>query len=70
MVSLHTIPNVAFGTVSKRHITRIVFPRLYHSGSIVQPAITQRLYQKLYNECIRPSVLSIAPEQNSHWPIS
>jgi hypothetical protein len=65
-VSLHKIPNVAFGKVLQRHITRIVFPRLYRANEA--PQIPQDLLETLYDTAIRPAVRTAVPERLSHWP--
>ncbi|KAG1838806.1 hypothetical protein DFJ58DRAFT_668161 [Suillus subalutaceus] len=67
-IPLYRIPNMALGKVDRRHITRIFFPRLYHQGQ--NPAIPPETMTLIYEECLRPAVISLNPVDQSRWPIT
>ena len=67
-VSLHKILNVALGEISRRHITRVFFPRLYRQGA--SPALSQTMLARIYDRCVRPAVLAVTAIDQSHWPVS
>jgi hypothetical protein len=60
---LHKIPNFAFGTVDRRHITVICFPRMYKVGAC--PKILPEDISLFYNTCLRPSFVSISGHDTS-----
>ena len=68
-VPLHKIPNVALGKTSTRHVTRMMFPRLYEEGSR-ELAIPSSTLARIYDECIRPAVQATCVSRLSHWPPS
>ncbi|OCH83536.1 hypothetical protein OBBRIDRAFT_701576, partial [Obba rivulosa] len=65
------IPNAALGTVTQRHIVRIMFPALVN---LDQPArvhpLTQEQHTELYNDCIRLAIYAVLPGEAGHWPQS
>jgi hypothetical protein len=65
-VPLHTVPNVAIGSVARRHITRIAFPRMYAT----QPdkAVPSSALKYLFNDGIRKVVSELMPHRLTHWP--
>lgn len=67
-ISIHKIPNMALGKVERRHVTRICFPRLYEKGKC--PAISPDIVATIYDECLRPAIISVNPFDQSRWPIS
>ena len=69
MVSLHKIPNLALGKAGPRHVTRMVFPRLYEEGS-QDRTIPAHTLARIYDQGIRPAVEAICDARLSHWPPS
>ncbi|KAG1719121.1 hypothetical protein EDB19DRAFT_1648748 [Suillus lakei] len=67
-IPLHKIPNMALGKVDRRHITRIFFPGLYCKNQ--NPAILPKTMTLIYEECLRPAVVSLNPVDRSRWPIT
>jgi hypothetical protein len=59
---------MALGKVDRRHITRIFFPRLYCQGR--NPAIPPETMTLIYEECLRPAVVSLNPVDRSRWPLT
>ena len=67
-VPLFRIPNTALGKVDNRQVTRIFFPKMYRHGE--SPAITQERLASLYNDHIRPAVLTALTAWQLQWPIA
>lgn len=62
---------MALGTVDRRHIVRIFFPRLANLGEGVPlQQLTQNQLRALYDKCIRPTVIFLLPGEGGHWPTS
>lgn len=66
---LHKIPNVPLGKTNTRHVTRMVFPRLYEQGSR-EIAVPSTTLSRIYDECIRPAIQVVCSSRLSHWPPS
>lgn len=60
---LHKIPNFALGTVDRRHVVVICFPRMYKVGA--RPIIPIEDISLFYNSCLRPSFVSISSHDTS-----
>jgi hypothetical protein len=69
MVPMYKIPNLALGKASGRHVTRMMFPRLYEDGSQDRTIPAYNL-SRIYDEGIRPAVEAICNPRLSHWPAS
>lgn len=67
-VPLHRIPNICFGKVSTRHKTNLFLPALYQSSSKRKQKVSQQHLALIYDDCIRPAILEVAPARLSHWP--
>ena len=59
---------MALGKVDRRHITRIFFPGLYCKDR--NPAISPQMMTLIYEECLRPAIVSLNPVDRSRWPIT
>jgi hypothetical protein len=68
-VPLYKIPNVALGKANLRHVTRMMFPRLYVAGSHDR-SIPAATLARIYNKGIRPAVQAVCGWRLSHWPPS
>lgn len=69
LVPMYKIPNLALGKASGRHVTRMMFPRLYEEGNQDQTIPAYNL-SRIYDEGIRPAVEAICNPRLSHWPAS
>ena len=69
LVPMYKIPNLALGKVSGRHVTRMMFPRLYDEGNQDRTIAAYNL-SRIYDEGIRPAVEAICNPRLSHWPAS
>lgn len=69
LVPLHKIPNMALGTVGRRHVTRIFFPRLYDPRKKVCP-IPLEVFKRFYDSCLRPAAVIANAADASRWPIN
>lgn len=65
---MHKIPNFALGKVAGRQVTRVFFPALYEPNT--SPAISQAIFAAIYDDCLRPTVQSVLPDHQTHWPVS
>lgn len=63
---MHSIPNVALGKVANRSAIRVFFPRMYQRAESRKIPMTD--LQAIYNQCLRPLILRLMPNQGSHWP--
>lgn len=68
MVPMHKIPNIALGKAGLRHVTRMMFPRLYDESR--PPSLPAATLATIYNVGIRPSVEQLCEARLSHWPPS
>jgi len=59
---------VAIGKVARRHVTRIVFPRMY--STLADKKIPTSALRTLYDAGIRKAIEDIIPERLAHWPIN
>lgn len=66
---MHLVPNVPLGKANDRHITRMMFPRLYEEGSKDRSVATD-LLARIYDQGIRPAAEAVCQERLSHWPVS
>lgn len=63
---MHSIPNVAFGKVANRSSVRVFFPRMYQRAE--SKKIPTRDLESIYDQCLRPLILRLMPNQATHWP--
>lgn len=68
-VELHRIPNLCLSK-SGRQKTCIMFPGKYVSERGPQPGFTQPELRAWYEDCIRPAIAEVIPENVSHWPLN
>lgn len=67
-VPFFKIPNMAFGKIDRRQITRIFFPWSYAEGE--SSAIDTEMRTYIYERCIRVAILHVDPFNQSRWPIT
>lgn len=68
LVSMHTIPNFAFGKVAARSVVRVFLPRMY--GVNASNKVPSQDLQLIYDECLRPLVAQHMSNMATHWPVS
>lgn len=68
MVSIphHKIPNIGFGKVDRRQISRIAFPWLYEKGK--KPAIISEDRTVIYQN-LRQAAIEVDPFNQGRWPV-
>ncbi|KAA1479711.1 hypothetical protein DENSPDRAFT_789502 [Dentipellis sp. KUC8613] len=66
-VGVHMIPNLGLGTVDRRHLVRICFPRLYSTTRT--PALSQPQIAAFIDKCLLPTVAALLPNHVAHLPV-
>lgn len=62
---MHKIPNIGFGSVAKRHLTRLFFPRLYrHHGTMLDSS----WLKQIYDDYVRPALQDLETTSGHRFP--
>ena len=63
---MHKIPNLPLGKVAHRSVVRVFFPRMYRYADTRK--VPSADIELIYNQCLRPIVQRLMPNQATHWP--